>query len=396
MLEKKLIHNLLRRFLKNGGLEVRYWDGSTETYGSTKPEIKLRFKNRKVVRSLLLHGTLGLGEGYMDGDIEIDGDIALLLKIAAENHDLAPQIEKLQRIVRRNEKNVRQHQERQVRHHYSLGNDFYKLWLDESMTYSCAYFENGDETLEEAQDKKRELVLNKLELKPGMHLLDIGSGWGSLLLTAAQKYGVSGLGITPVPEQVEFANQRAKELGLSDKVRFERINYQDLPDRDEQFDRVVSVGMYEHVGKPEARIYFQVLRKILKADGLSVLHTISHSLENPTNPWIDRYIFPGGFIPAEWRVLQLIAETGFYHEHSENLGGHYALTLAEWQRRFEAAGDIIRQMPGKDERFIRMWRFYLATSRGSFEYGGMGLTQIVFRPQRGLARTHYYGPLKAT
>ena len=227
----------------------------------------------------------------MNGDIDYEGDLRMIGKLITDNQEIPKRLAKLKITApQRLNPNHKSKQAKQIQHHYDLGNDFYKRWLDESMTYSCAYFKTPKDTLEKAQEQKLDHVLAKLQLKPGMTLLDIGSGWGQLLIRAAQKHGVTGHGITLSKEQYRHSKSLARKLDLADKLTFELINYQDLAERDVVYDRVVSVGMFEHVGRGNHEDYFRAVDKLLKPGGITVLHTISNQRPDPIDPWIDKYI----------------------------------------------------------------------------------------------------------
>jgi cyclopropane-fatty-acyl-phospholipid synthase len=373
MIEKSLFNRVAEN-IRVGAVDVTYWDSETKHYGQGKARFHLIIKHPRAIRAILRNMTLGFGESYMKGDIEIEGPITEVGRIVSENtagfSNLA-----LNRITRLAERNRPKRQARQIQRHYDLGNNFYKLWLDDSLTYSCAYFRKPTDTLEQAQSQKLDHILRKLQLTKGQKLLDIGSGWGQLLIRAAQDYGVYGHGITLSKEQYQLSQTKAKELGLSHLLTFELINYQDLARQDLTFDRIVSVGMYEHVGRRNHKAYFSALNRLLKPGGISVLHTITNEIETSMDPWIDKYIFPGGYIPSMRETISHLPEHGFRLLDYENLRVHYANTTEEWLRRFDAhKNDVIAMY---DEQFYRMWRLYLGGSSSGFRYGDLSLTQIV-------------------
>jgi cyclopropane-fatty-acyl-phospholipid synthase len=374
MIEKQLIHSLLAR-IKKGGVKIMYWDGTSVTYGPDKPYATIHFKDRRAVRAMMRNFTLGFGEAYMNGLIDVDGPLDQLGRLASENSSAFKTLA-ANRLTHLRNRNIRKNQQTQVSHHYDLGNDFYKLWLDKSMTYSCAYFKTPNDTLEQAQSQKVEHLLKKLQLQKGQSLLDIGSGWGTLLITAAKEYDVKGHGITLSREQYEHCVQRAKEEGLEKQLKFELINYRDLAERDLKFDRIVSVGMFEHVGRRNHGSYFDAVQKMLAPGGISVLHSITNEVENSPDPWIDKYIFPGGYIPSIREVVHELPAHDFHLFDYENLRIHYAMTLDEWLRRFDQNHDKIYKK--YDDRFMRMWRLYLASSSAGFRYGDLSLSQFVF------------------
>jgi cyclopropane-fatty-acyl-phospholipid synthase len=266
-------------------------------------------------------------------------------------------------------------QKEQIQHHYDLGNDFYKLWLDASLTYSCAYFRDPDDSLETAQEQKFAYLLRKLHLRDGQRVLDIGSGWGALMITAAKVYGIHGLGVTLSEEQLRRSREAAKEAGVDNRITFELCDYRELAPRGEKFDRIISVGMFEHVGRGNHRHYYDAVAKMLPDGGVSVLHTISSEVEEPTDRWIEKYIFPGGHIPSTREIVAALPRHNLRLIDYENLRLHYAMTLDEWQRRYERNREIVTDM--FDERFYRMWDLWLASSAAAFRYGAYNLSQFV-------------------
>jgi cyclopropane-fatty-acyl-phospholipid synthase len=373
MLEKTIISAMLKR-LRVGGVRVIDWTGGDVNYGPDKPYLTLHIHHPRAVRAIVRNLTLGFGESYMNGDIDIDGDIRGLGKLISENQ-AAFSHRTLGRLPHVGRRNTRSRQRKFVAHHYDLGNDFYKLWLDETMTYSCAYYHSPTDTLEAAQAQKLDYTLKKLQLKPGMALLDIGSGWGQLLIAAVQTYGVTGHGITLSQEQYELSREKVERLGLEDKITFELVNYQDLAERDIRFDRIISVGMYEHVGRGNHRDYFSAVDKLLKPGGITLLHTITNELETKSDPWIDKYIFPGGYIPSVRETIHLMPEYNMRLQDYENLRLHYALTLDEWLKRYDENSSTIIAKYG--DGFYRMWRLYLAGSITGFRYDNLNLSQFV-------------------
>lgn len=390
MIEKRLLDKVLLH-IKHGAVRVTYWDGSEVVYGIGKPLVHVIIKSPKAVRAMLSSLSLGFGESYMNGLIDIEGPLDQINRLAIDNKPTFRLAEGL-RWARAHNVNVRSRQQRFIAHHYDIGNDFYKMWLDKSLTYSCAYFRKKTDTLETAQSNKVRHLLRKLQLKKGMSLLDIGSGWGTLLITAAKEYGITGLGITLSREQLKYSKAAAKKAGVGDQIDFKLLNYQDLAEQNPEFDRIISVGMFEHVGKGNHDDYFKAVAAMLKPKGISVLHSITHTHDTPTDPWIDKYIFPGGYIPAVHMVADKLPKHDFRLLDYENLRIHYAMTLDEWLRRFESHKDKVLKM--YDERFYRMWRFYLASSSAAFRYGDIGLSQFVFSkgPNNDLplTREHIY------
>lgn len=374
MFEKRQCDLVLSR-IKHGGLTVTYWDGETRRYGPA-PGVHLELRSAAVVRRMRRGVDLAVGEGYMDGEIEVHGDLAELGLLASRNRaELAPWTPRMARRHPRRRRDSAARQAANVRHHYDLGNEFYALWLDRTLTYSCAYFRRPSDTLEEAQREKVEHVLRKLDLRPGMTLLDIGCGWGELIIAAARRHGVRAHGLTLSRHQLERTRERIGAEGLGSLVSVELSHYRELP-ADARFDRVVSVGMFEHVGRGNHESYMAAVDRALKPGGVSLLHTITQTIERPTNPWIERYIFPGGYLPTVQGIFALLPQRDFHALDYESLRRHYARTLDEWSARFEAAADRVREMYG--ERFVRMWRLYLRGAAAGFRFGKLDLAQILW------------------
>jgi cyclopropane-fatty-acyl-phospholipid synthase len=391
MISKTIFDRVLRG-LTEGALEVDYWGVERKTYGRGKPTVTMVLKDPKVVGELVRKSDLGFGEAYMDGRIEFSkGSLAELLKITNRNQVVIDSSLGKLKAYRYN-KNVRRAQKKQIQSHYDLGNDFYALWLDDTMTYTCAYFRSPSDTLETAQRQKIDHVLRKLQLQKGHEFVDLGCGWGHLVIRAAKLYGAKGLGVTLSREQYQYAKELAKKEGVADLATFKNINYLDLVPTKKQYDRVVSVGILEHVGRGNHRQYFKTVDSLLKPGGVSVLHSITNQIESGVSPWIDKYIFPGGYIPSIREIITLMPEFRFRLLDLENLRPHYALTLDEWLRRFEKHVPEITKM--YDERFIRMWRLYLEGSKSSFRYGVNDLSQLVFTKginnDLPLTREHLY------
>lgn len=374
MIRKTIFDRVLSK-IAVGAVEIDYWGSEKKIYGKGNPYATLIIKDPKALRDLIQRSELGFGEAYMDGRIEIKKDELLgLLQLTCENAFLVTSLGKLKNY--KFERNAKTNQKRQIQTHYDLGNDFYKLWLDDTMTYTCAYFKTAQDELELAQRQKIDHVLRKLQLQKGHEFVDIGCGWGHLVVRAAKLYGAKGLGVTISHEQYKFAVELAEREGVSDLAQFKEMNYQDLMPTKKQYDRVVSVGILEHVGRGNHREYFEVVNGLLKPGGVSLVHSITQQTEAMMPAWIDKYIFPGGYIPSMREIITLFPEYGFKVLDLENLRPHYALTIDEWLRRFEEHVPEITAM--YDERFVRMWRLYLAGSISSFRWGDSDLSQIVF------------------
>jgi cyclopropane-fatty-acyl-phospholipid synthase len=315
----------------------------------------------------------------MNGDIVVEGDLRQVVRVGLLSARLRERTKqslfntfKLN-VLQRNSKRA---DKRNISYHYDLGNDFYQLWLDPKMIYSCAYFKNERDSLEQAQIQKINLCCRKLQLQPNERLLDIGCGWGSLLINAAKNFGIQGVGITLSKEQLEYGKQQLKKEGVQDRVQLEYLDYRDLPRMNQTFDKVISVGMFEHVGKANMRQFLENARKVLRPDGLLLLHTIGKTVEEPTNSWIRKYIFPGCHLPDLGSILKNSTSLGLSFIDCENMRLHYSKTLDNWGQRFEENETRIRSM--FDDRFIRMWRFYLAGCSAVFKLGAMHLFQLLF------------------
>lgn len=380
-----MLRTLFERFVlrqwQTPALLLRYWDGQEQRVGQGDPAVTVTFHSPAVLRQILWNPSLGFGRAYTDGRLIIEGDLQALLRgifgIGAQVHDtlLARSLNWLLHLVhgRWNAQSA----EGNARFHYDIGNDFFRLWLDASMTYSCAYFRTEQEPLESAQTNKRELLCRKLDLQPGQTLLDVGCGWGALLFHAIERYGVHGVGITPSREQAAFIETEAKRRGLSDRLTLQVMDWRKLTGT---YDRVVSVGMYEHVGRAHAPAFFQKWRSWLRPDGVSVLHTIGGMESVPPDPWIDENIFPGGYVPPLSALATHAAHSGLFVADVENLWRHYVLTLAAWARNYDAARDTIIRTRG--ERFFRTWWLYLNASQAAFATGRLCLWQLLLTPSK--------------
>jgi cyclopropane-fatty-acyl-phospholipid synthase len=391
-----MLHGLAKRFLdgliRHGTLVVHVPGGEVWRFGDgTEPSVTVRISDPAAIRRMLTNPDIAAAEAYMNGTLTIDGDdIVGLLSVAVRNTSTRrqPLLRNLQsgwRYVLRwiDQHNPIHRAHANVAHHYDLSGELYALFLDADRQYSCAYFRDHDVTLEQAQADKKAHIARKLRLEPGMRVLDIGCGWGGMGLTLARDHGVQVVGVTLSREQQKVATERAAAAGLSDRVTFRLQDYRKVP---ETFDRVVSVGMFEHVGLPHYREYFDAVRDRLTPDGVALIHTIART-DGPgsTNPFIAKYIFPGGYIPAASEVLPAIEKSDLILTDLEVWRLHYAETLRHWRERFEANVDRIRAL--YDDRFVRMWRFYLSGSEFGFRVG----IQVVHQYQ--LARKRETLPL---
>ncbi len=380
-MSKALFETVFKR-IRNGGLSVRYWDGEDVRYGDETPSFRIVFNKKPSLSALIDDPVLTLGECYMDGDLTFEGDLDAMIRLMSANSlfNRANQsfAERLISTAWAGFKSVKEkiRQKENIQAHYDLGNDFFALWLDETMCYSCAYFKKPYDTLYQAQLQKIDLVLRKMRLEPGMRLLDIGCGWGWLVMRAAQQYGVKALGITLSEEQYAGARARIEQAGLGGQIGVRLGNYLDLEPSVERFDRVVSIGMYEHVGRDYLGAYLEKVRDLLVPGGVSMLHTLTNMEEYETNSWIKKYIFPGGYIPSLREIMALLPQYDLHTLYIESLRRHYAQTLECWYRNFEDKIDQVRAR--FDERFVRMWSLYLRGSAASLRTGNLDIHQIVF------------------
>lgn len=369
-----LLNTVFKKLIKNGRLEVVFPDKKRMVYGdrNAKDTAAVEILTSETCMRLLVNPGLAFGEGYMDETIKpINCSIYDVLNVILQN-DLAEghYVEKIVSVLRFGKRfwsqlNSLKTSRKNVAHHYDLSGALYSLFLDEDRQYSCAYFRTGNEALDEAQLAKKQHIAAKLKLdQPGLEVLDIGCGWGGMALFLAKEFDVNVTGITLSQEQLQVAKERAKKAGLEHKVRFELRDYRLV---NKKFDRIVSVGMFEHVGINYYDEFFKDIKKILKPDGVMLLHSIGRS-DGPgsTNPWINKYIFPGGYSPALSEVFVSVEKSGLWVTDCEILRLHYAKTLRLWHAGVKAEKEKIIQM--YDERFYRMFDFYLSASELSFYY----------------------------
>lgn len=359
-------------------LRVDLWNGQQLNFSTEFPQVIVRIPHVSGLRYLLTPSLFNLGTAYIDGKIDVYGEPGAIISIgnslAESTLKLEGKFSRISRKLRRSKEKDRQ----SVQFHYDISNDFYRLWLDENMVYSCAYFENGDENLDVAQIKKIDHILKKIRLSPGDRLLDIGCGWGALVVRAAKTYGAKCVGITLSENQAEFARHRVRQEGLSDLVE---IRLQDYRDVDGSFNRITSVGMFEHVGLRHLPEYFLKINSLLDENGLVMNHGItSTDPENGETPYgngefIEQYVFPHGELPHIGLAIKSMQEGGLEVYDVENLRRHYARTCKLWKESFERNGDEIRSVVG--ERKYRIWRVYLAGCEYAFNRDWISLFQIV-------------------
>jgi cyclopropane-fatty-acyl-phospholipid synthase len=388
---ERLLEFYLRRYVRRGSFRVTTAAGNTCTFGDgSGPPVAVRFTTASAQRAVLLDPELGLGEVYMDGTFVVErGSIADVLAILfRQDWSAMPgwswPIRLARYLFRRLQHfNPRARARRNVAHHYDLDGRLYSLFLDGDQQYSCAYFESADQSLDDAQLAKKRHLAAKLRLGPGANVLEIGCGWGGLALYLAEICRAHVTGITLSDEQYRRAQNRAAERGQTRDTNFRLIDYRDVEGR---FDRIVSVGMFEHVGVSFYDTFFDKCVHLLEEDGVMLLHTIGRkSTPGITNPWLAKYIFPGGYIPALSEVLPAIERARLIVTDIEVLQLHYAETLKAWRERFLAHREEVVRI--YDQRFVRMWEFYLASSEMSFRDGDMVVFQIQMTKHKGITPT---------
>ena len=376
-----LLARLLKHLIRRGTLVVHDASGKTWTFGDgQEPRAAIRLHDRALHTLIALRPSLYVGEAWMNGTLTVEGcSLYDFLELATSNIEAAPKdllanfrLHSALWVRRLRQYNPVPRSKRNVAHHYDLSDRLYELFLDKDRQYSCAYFKNGDDDLEAAQQNKKTHIAAKLLLKPGQRVLDIGSGWGGLALYLAASADVEVTGLTLSEEQHRVANERARRAGLDGRVKFLLRDYREEVGR---YDRIVSVGMFEHVGVVHYPDYFKQLRNLLADDGVALIHSIGR-FDGPasTNPWLRKYIFPGGYSPALSEVMPVVEQTGLFVTDIEILRLHYAVTLRHWRARFEQHREEIRQI--YDDRFCRMWEFYLVGSELAFRNQGHMVFQM--------------------
>lgn len=375
-----LLDRMLSNLIGSGTLTLTLPDGTSLRHGDGgPPEVTVRLHEADLPRKLVLHPDLALGEGYMEGTLTIDDDdlhgmlTLLLMNVSTARGNWRDRLMWLHRMLRWVEQSNPMKRARQnVAHHYDLSEQLYELFLDEDKQYSCAYFREPGYSLDEAQRAKKHHIAKKLLIEPGMTVFDIGCGWGGLGITLARDYGAKVLGVTLSEKQHAVATQRVKDAGLEGQVEFRLTDYRNVHGT---FDRIVSVGMFEHVGTPHYREYFNHVHDRLAPDGVALIHFIGRPTPpGATSPWITKYIFPGGYCPALSETMAAVEHENLYETDVEVWRLHYAETLRSWYDRFMANIDKARDL--YDERFCRMWRYYLAASELTFRYNGQCVFQI--------------------
>ena len=392
----RVLDAMLGRLVRRGTLETHLPGGRVLRHGDGgAPRVTVRVANSSVMKAITRNPDLAVGEAYMDGTLTIDGDdLYGFLELAIVNQPYTNKVwwQRPLRVAHRALRTVRQFNpttraRANVAHHYDLSGALYDLFLDVDRQYSCAYFKSPSDTLEQAQAQKKAHIAGKLLLEPDMRVLDIGCGWGGMALTLARDHGVRVLGVTLSEEQHKVATARARAAGLEDRVEFRLSDYRHV---NETFDRIVSVGMFEHVGVPHYREYFRHVREKLTEDGVALIHTIGRSAPpSYTSPWIDTYIFPGGYCPALSEMSAAVEKEDLWATDIEVWRLHYAETLKHWHDRFTANIDKVREI--YDDRFCRMWRYYLIASELTFRLGRQCVFQVqLSRKQDAVPLTRDY------
>ena len=381
----------------NPPIVLRLWDGKTITPPVDEPLASLQYHDRGAMLKTIINPELYFGDLYSTGRVSLSGDLARFSELIYANLQDYGRGGWLRRAIlwlgHRRIANSYDKARDNIHHHYDIGNDFYRLWLDTAeMQYTCAYFPDPSMTLEQAQVAKLHHVCRKLQLKPGDSVVEAGCGWGGLALFMARHYGVKVKAYNISKEQVAYAHQRAEHEGLADRVQYVLDDYRNI---EGEFDVFVSVGMLEHVGKNDYLTLGKVVDRCLKADGRGLIHSIGRNRPAPMNAWIERRIFPGAYPPSLMEMMGIFEPNGLSVLDVENLRLHYALTLEHWLQRYEAHTDEVRKL--MDKEFVRAWRLYLAGSIAAFRVGELQLFQVVFSRARNNAlpwsRAHLYRDL---
>jgi cyclopropane-fatty-acyl-phospholipid synthase len=374
---QRLFHKLFPQF--DMPFRILLWNGEEFATASGEPIASVHFRDRAAFLRLLVLPDLGFGDAYSEGRIEVDGDLIGFLERVYRARPAPASVEFLRRCLAgwhvRPSANSPNGSRRNIHHHYDLGNEFYRLWLDEQLVYTCAYFPTPEARLEEAQAAKMDHVCRKLWLRPGESVVEAGCGWGSLARHMAKHYGVKVTAYNISKAQIAYARERAKAEGLEGRVRYVEDDYRNISGH---FDAFVSVGMLEHVGPPHYRELGSVIHRCLKPTGRGLIHSIGRNFAAPTSPWLEKRIFPGSYMPCLREMMGVFEPWEFSILDVENLRLHYAKTLAHWLQRFEAASEQVEKM--FDKRLVRAWRLYLAASLAGFTTGFMQLFQVVFAP----------------
>ena len=372
----KEIARTMQATVPGSSFAVRFWDDEICRFGDD-PTFTLWFKSKDAASNTLGDGFMGFAEGYMVGDIEVEGDIQLLFRlgfaVGYTEHSMSLRLKLRILLAYILKQNTLAGSRKNIHHHYDIGNAFYQRLLGPTMAYTCAYYTSPDDTLEQAQTAKFDLVCRKLHLKEGEHIADLGCGWAGLLIHAARNYGITGVGVTLSREQYDYDTDKIAQLGLQDRIRIELKDYREIEHR---YDKVVSVGMMEHVGIRFIPGCFAKIRSILKPGGIGLVHTCGTDVLRKADPWTDKYIFPGAQIPPLPLLIDSVCKSGMSVVDVENLRLHYERTLRDWLRNLEANEDWVRDH--YDETFLRSYHLYYQVCMSSFRYGDNRLFQVLF------------------
>jgi cyclopropane-fatty-acyl-phospholipid synthase len=394
------VRGILNTLKFDQNFRMTFPDGSFHQHGQGKNAFEVHIKTEEALNDLLRQGSLGFGEAYMREEIDITGDVhdAVHLGFRIMQGGLKPRLlEKVRFLIAYfSRRNTLEGSRKNIQAHYDLGNDFYAMWLDkEAMQYTCAYFHDFKDSIEKAQIQKLEHVCRKLQLKKGMTVVEAGCGWGGLALYAARKYGVQMKSYNISKEQIEYARERQKKLKIPEsQIEYIHDDYRTIGSKGEQYDRFVSVGMLEHVGLENYGGLYDIIRKVVKPRSLALVHSIGRAVPAKPDPWLEKYIFPGAYIPSLSEMISPIekAHSDLHVVDVENLRYHYALTLDAWSERFEKNVKKIRDQYG--EAFVRMFRLYLRSAAAGFRHDQLMLFQVVMANGRDnqapLTRKHLY------
>ncbi|VTU64062.1 cyclopropane-fatty-acyl-phospholipid synthase [Lactobacillus heilongjiangensis] [Leuconostoc pseudomesenteroides] len=371
MIDKAIYKQILKSSF-DAPIDVEFWDGETVHFGEGESIAKIIMHELIPIKEIVAHASLTFGEAYMDGKIEIQGDLQELVTLAYRSQDSFFNNSKFSKLIPKHSHSEKV-SKNDVQSHYDIGNDFYEMWLDKTMTYSCAYFASESDTLEAAQMNKVRHILNKLHAQEGETLLDIGCGWGTLLFTAAKEYGLKATGVTLSQQQYDFVSNKIKAEGLTGQVNVYLEDYRELK---EQYDHVTSVGMFEHVGKENLAAYFSKIDQLLVENGTALIHGITGQHKGAgVDAWINKYIFPGGYIPNLAENIDHIMDAHLQVDDLEPLRRHYQKTLEIWTDNFHDVSESVISRYG--ERFYRMWDLYLQACAASFESGNIDVVQYL-------------------
>lgn len=387
MLDKTIYKQIFKASF-NAPIDVEFWDGEQVSYGEGEPIAKIILHDVIPIKDIMAHASLTFGEAYMDGKIDIQGDLQKLVTTIYQSKDSFMNNSKFSKFIPKHA-HTEKVSKQDVQSHYDIGNDFYEMWLDPTLTYSCAYFASEEDSLETAQWNKVRHILNKLHAQEGETLLDIGCGWGTLIFTAAKEYHLEATGVTLSQEQYDYVSQKIIDEGLEGRVHVYLKDYRELT---ETYDHVTSVGMFEHVGKENLSTYFEQVNARLVDNGTALIHGITGQHDGAgVDAWINKYIFPGGYIPNIAENVNHIMQASLQIDDIEPLRRHYQRTLEMWTKNFHDVEESVIAKYG--ERFYRMWDLYLQACASSFESGNIDVVQYLLTKgasATNLPMTHAY------